>query len=117
MYVEVESNPNCEGSVFLRFKEIAPCKPISHIKIYDHDPKGEWCAVVGWCDDIEQPICEAFAQLVEDSGAGMALLVYGGNFGIRLKRKEMPEQWDLESQNQWGEAYLLLSDDRDIQYK
>ena len=117
MFVEVESSQNCEGSVFLRFKEIAPSKPISHIKVYDRLPKGEWCSVVGWCDDIEQPLCEAFAQMVEDSGAGMALLVYGGNLGIRLKLEEMSEPWDLESQNQWGEPYLLLSDDRDIRYK
>ena len=72
--------------------------------------------MVGWCDDLEQPMCEVFAQSVEDSGAGMALLVYGGNYGIRLKPENLEEPWDLDSQNQWGEAYLLLSGDGDIRY-
>ncbi len=116
MFVEVESNPNCEASVFLRFKEMAPSQPISHIKLYDRYPQGEWCTVTGWGDDPEQPVCEVFAQTVEDSGAGMATLVFGGIYGIRLKPEQNTEPWDLESQNQWGEAYLLLSGDGDVRY-
>ena len=116
MFVEVESNSNCEASVFLRFKEIAPPKPITHIKIYDRVPRGEWCMVTGWCDDSEQPMCEVFAQNVEDSGAGTATLVFGGNYGIRLQSEENAEPWNLKSAKQWGESYLLLSGDGDIRY-
>ncbi|WP_447971773.1 hypothetical protein [Nitrospira sp. M1] len=117
MFVEVESNANCETSVFLRFKEVAPPSSITHIKIYDRIPQGEWCFITGWSDDPEQPLCRAFAQRVEDSGAGMAMLIFGGPYGIRLKLESSSDAWDLENQLQWGEPYLLLSGDGDIRYE
>ncbi len=116
MFVEVESNPNCESSVFLRFKEVAPPRPIGHVKIYDRKSQGEWCAVTGWCDDNDRPVCSAYAQKVEDSGAGLTLLVFGGNFGVRLKPENCLDDWDLNHPEQWGEAYLSLSDEGDIRY-
>ena len=116
MFVEVESNQNCEVSVFLRFKEMTQPQPITHVKIYDRLAKGEWCAITGWADNAEQPECQVFAQQVEDSGAGVAMLIFGGVYGIRLKVESNSEPWSLESQNQWGEAYLLLSSERDIRY-
>ena len=116
MFVEVEENANCETSVFLRFKELAPSRKITHVKIYDHTPQGEWCLITGWSDQPEQSTCDAFAQKVEDSGAGMALLVFGGNCGIRLKPEANQDSWDVGSDKQWGEAYLLLSSERDIRY-
>ena len=116
MLVDVEGNPNCESSVFLRFKQVAPAQPVSHVKIYDRDFRGEWCAVTGWCDDSDQPACSAYAQKVEDSGAGVTLLVFGGNYGVRLKPENCQDKWDLEHPEQWGEAYLSLSDERDLRY-
>ncbi|GJL51727.1 MAG: hypothetical protein NPIRA01_29540 [Nitrospirales bacterium] len=116
MFLEVESNLNCESSVFLRFKEVSPPLPITHIKVYDRLPQGEWCSVTGWCEDTEQPLCTVFAQKVEDSGAGIATLIFGGPYGIRLKLEQNAEAWDLESDQQWGEPYLLLSGDGDIRY-
>jgi len=116
MFVEVESNRNWESSVFLRFKEVAPAQPVSHVKIYDRTSRGEWCAVTGWCDDCDQPVCSAHAQKVEDSGAGVTFLVFGGNYGVRLKPEKCQDDWDLEQPEQWGEAYLSLSDERDLRY-
>jgi len=40
--------------------------------------------------------------------------VSGGNGGIRLKPLEPDEAWNLENPRQWGEAYLLLADRRDV---
>lgn len=117
MFVEVESSPNCESSVFLRFKEVGPAQPVTHVKLYDTIPRGEWYSVVGWCEDSDQPVCSAFAQKVEDSGAGVTILVFGGNLGLRLKPDRCNDDWDLEHPDQWGEAYLSLSDERDIRYK
>ena len=116
MFVEVENNPNCESSVFIRFKEVEPARPISHVKIYDRTPRGEWCSIIGWCEDLEHPECSAFAQKIEDSGAGLAILVFGGNWGVRLKPESCNDHWDLENTNQWGEPYLSLSDERDLRY-
>ncbi|GKS60395.1 hypothetical protein YTPLAS18_39220 [Nitrospira sp.] len=116
MIVEVESNENTETSVFARFKEAGPAKPVVQVRLYDRAPSGEWCWVTGWSDAPDAPSCPAYAQLVEDSGAGLAYLVYGGLYGLRFKPIEIDESWSLQSLNQWGEAYLLLADERDLRY-
>jgi hypothetical protein len=116
VFIEVESNPNCENSLFARFKEHGLARPISQIRIYEHSPEGEWCWVTGWTDDPAEPRCQAYAQPVEDSGAGSAQLVFGGIWGIRLKPIRLDEAWNLDSQNQWGEAYLSLASTSDIRF-
>ena len=116
MIVEVESNENCEGSVFARFKEIGPARPVLQVKLYDRNPAGEWYWVTGWNDDEKTPACLAYAQLVEDSGAGLTHLVYGGRYGLRFRPLDINERWSLESSHQWGEAYLSLASDRDLRY-
>ena len=117
MFVEVEDNPNCESSVFLRFKEVGPVRRISHVKIFERTSRGEWCSVVGWCEDADQPVCPAVAQKVEDSGAGFAILIFGGSWGLRLKPESSQDDWDLENREQWGEAYLTIGDERDVRYE
>jgi hypothetical protein len=54
--------------------------------------------------------------LIEDSGSGLAHLVYGKIYGLRFKPIAIDEPWNLESPNQWGEAYLSLSSERDLRY-
>ena len=114
--VEVESNENCEASVFARFKEAVPARPINQVKLYDRDPAGAWYWVTGWSDNAQTPVCPAYAQLVEDSGAGLTRLVYGGLYGLRFKPITIEEAWNLESPHQWGETYLSLASDRDLRY-
>ena len=110
--VEVESNENCEDSVFARFKEVGPARPINQVKLYDRNPTGAWYWITGWSDDEQTPAYPAYAQLVEDSGAGLAHLVYGGLYGLRFKPINIEEPWSLESPLQWGEAYLSLASKR-----
>jgi hypothetical protein len=117
MYVEVEANPNCENSVFIRFRELGPARPVSQVRVCDRVSTGEWCRVTGWQEDPSTPLCPAVAQPVEDSGAGVAYLVSGGNWGVRLKPRDLDEDWSLGSPRQWGEAYLLMMDHRDIQFE
>jgi hypothetical protein len=114
--VEVESNDNCEASFFGRFKEIRPARPVLQVKLYDRNPSGEWYWITGWSDDQQTPVCSAYAQLVEDSGSGLTHLIYGGLYGLRFKPISLDEPWSLESQHQWGEAYLSLASDRDLRY-
>lgn len=116
MFVEVEQSANCESSVFLRFKELGSARPVSHVKIYDRVSVGEWCRVVGWRDDDANPVCQAFAQPIEDSGAGYGLLVFGGFLGLRLMPAELDEDWSIESPRQWGEPYLIISEERDLRF-
>ena len=116
MIVEVESNENCGASVFARFKEAGPARLVSQVRLYDRNPAGEWYWITGWSDNGQTPACPAYAQLVEDSGAGLAHLIYGGIYGLRFKPINIEEAWNLESPNQWGEAYLSLASDRDLRY-
>ena len=67
MIVEVESNDNCEASVFARFKEAGPARPVSQVRLYDRNPSGEWYWITGWSDNEQTPTCPAYVQLVEDS--------------------------------------------------
>ena len=117
MIIEVESNANVEESVFLRFKEVGPAKPVTHIKSYERSSRGEWCAVVGWNEGSVPPVCEAWAQPIEDSGSGLGYVVFGGMGGIRLRPVSIEEEWDLESPHQWGEAYLSLARKDDLRFK
>jgi hypothetical protein len=116
MIVEVESNENCVDSFFARFKEAGPARPVIQVRLYERNPAGEWYWVTGWCDHTETPFCQAYAQLVEDSGSGLAYLVYGGIYGLRFKPVAKDEPWNLESVHQWGETHLSLSSDRDLRY-
>jgi hypothetical protein len=116
MIVEVESNENCETSSFARFKEVGPARPVLQVRLYDRNPAGEWYWVTGWSDQADAPVCPAYAQPVEDSGAGLAYLVYGGLYGLRFKPVDRDEPWSLESPHQWGEAYLSLASDHDLRY-
>ena len=60
-----------------------------------------WCDVTGLDEGGRN--CEASAFLVDDSGDGACYLVVGGSWGLRLR--------DVESGENWGEPYLLLSAD------
>ncbi len=117
MILEIESNLNFDGSYFIRFKEIGPPRRVTHLKSYERCSRGEWCVITGWCDDPDQPLCPVYAQRVEDSGSGSAFIVYGGNWGLRLKPENEIKDWDLYDPGQWGEGYLSLGDERDLRYE
>jgi hypothetical protein len=116
MIVEVESSENCEASVFARFKEAGPARSVAQVRLYDRNPAGEWYEVTGWSDHPETPVCPAYARLVEDSGSGLAHLVYGGIYGLRFRSGAIEEPWSLTNSNQWGETHLLLSSERDLRF-
>ena len=117
MIVEVEPNPNCDMSVFARFKAAGPARPVRQVRLHDRNPAGEWYRVTGWSDDEGTPPCQAYVQPVEDSGSGLAHIVYGGLYALRLKPAEPDECWSLDNARQWGEAYLLLASERDLRYE
>ncbi|MBD0315971.1 MAG: hypothetical protein ICV75_04690 [Nitrospiraceae bacterium] len=117
MIVEVEPNQNCDMSVFARFKEAGPARPVFQVRLFDRNPAGEWYRITGWSDDEKAPACPAYARLVEDSGSGLARLVYGGIHGLRLKPVHPDEPWSLANDHQWGDAYLVLASDHDLRYE
>jgi hypothetical protein len=117
MLLEAEENPNCKGMDMLRFKELGPPKRLKQVRIYDRRDEGEWCRITGWTGDEGGPLCDAYARPIEDSGVGVAYLIYGGNYGIRLIPVGFDEAWDLNSPNQWGEPCLILTSPQDLIYE
>lgn len=111
MVLDLEDNPNCDSPGMMRFREVGPARTVNRMKIYDNEAAGEWIFITGLSD---QGPCQAYARPVEDSGAGVSILLYGGNWGIRFKRSES-EPWDLSAAGQWGAAYLLLGDPSDLE--
>ena len=67
--------------------------------------------VVGWCSDAGEygGPCEATAVKVGDSGSGQALMIHGGDHGIRLRPASSDSPWSLEAGGQTGEPYMLLA--------
>ena len=116
MIVEVESNENCDTSFFARFKGAGTARPVAQVRLYDRNPAGEWYWITGWNDSEQSRTSPAYAQLAEDSGSGLAYVVYGGIYGLRFKPADSDQPWSLQSPQQWGEAYLLLADARDLRY-
>jgi hypothetical protein len=112
MFLDIENNPNFEGSYFVRFNELGPPRLVTHVKSYERLSRGEWCQVTGWCDDL----CPAYAQKVEDSGAGFAFIIFGGNWGIRVKPEVHTGEWSLYDETQWGEGYLSIGEERDLRF-
>ena len=57
------------------------------------------------------------ATQVEESGDGVAILIYGGNGGIRIKPLEDETEWGLEATKQKGITHLVYPRDCFIVYK
>ena len=94
--VFVEPNENAPEGSGLRFRtEEASARPVSRV-FWDY----RWCKVVGWASAAGGSPCPAQAIAVEDSSAGTAQLVFGGDWGVRL----MPE----DGAAPFGEPYLLV---------
>jgi hypothetical protein len=89
--VFVDPNPNAPEGCGLRFKATDAPRPVARVRL-----EGRWCRVVGWSRAGE---CAAQQAVVEDSGAGSAVLIFGGDFGIRL----FPDGGEP-----FGESHLLL---------
>jgi hypothetical protein len=116
MYVEVDTNPNCDGSFFIRFREQGPARLVCQVRMCDRVASGEWYTITGVEGEMPDGLCPAYAQPVEDSGAGLVYVVWGGIWGIRLKSLGSEQAWSLDDPHQWGEPYLLLGEARDIRF-
>ena len=103
--VEVSEGANSPLSLTRMFDATQDPVQVSRVMASDSSYNDVMCDVTGW--SAAGP-CPAYAALVEDSGEGIAMLIYGGDEGIRLKPVGCDEPWDLSSPRQWGEACLLL---------
>ena len=116
--LEVESNDNCDGLSMQVFEVKEEPAPVLQVRFYPPREAGggpeTLCDVTGWQSDDGGSPCPAYFAPVSDSGEGVAYLVFGGDWGLRLRPAGANEPWDIGSRRQWGEAYILLSDMADI---
>lgn len=114
MQIEVETNPNCEGSEQFVLRELEAARLLKGIKVMDRG-KEIVCDITGV--DSGGVFVPAYAAKIADSGAGYAYLIYGGTWGIRLRPAAYSnEEWDLSNKHQWGEPFKIYGSKEDIVY-
>lgn len=113
-YVDVESNPNSPMSANQVFRNMDTPFRIAQVRIYEGEPEGQLCAITGWSSKDGGTPVDSYAVRIEDSSQGEAFLIYGGDWGIRLRPAEEDAAWSPDNGSQWGEPYLVLADAEDI---
>ena len=114
IFLEVEENSNCGYLPLLVYEAHREPVPIGRVHLEEPDrPPGVYL-VTGWSSEGNGTSRPAMYAPVSDSGQAVVHLVYGDDWGIRLKPLGSQEDWDLESPSQWGEPYLMRIDEGDI---
>ena len=114
IYIEVEENDNCEYMPMLLYETQRDAVPIARVMLSEPDRPQGVCQVTGWSSEGDGSPCDAMYVPVSDSGLAVVHLVYGGDWGVRLKPVDSDEGWNITSPDQWGEPYLVLTDRADI---
>ena len=90
------------------FHDVEPARAVTHVSLERTPGAPAWYAVTGWnAGGVPTP---ALAQKVDDSGDGVAYLLYGGDQGLRFRSAENRAVWSLQDAAQWGESFLIISD-------
>lgn len=105
MFIEIEPCGNVDTAFSMMYREMGEPREVFAIK-YNRWGRDEPVQVTGWDAETNLP-CPAYACRIEESGDGVALLIYGGSGGLRLKDLEDDSPWDLHSPGQWGETHLV----------
>ena len=108
LMLDIEDNENCGYFPIQVFETQSEPRSAAVITIPNIPQSDEPHDVVGWCSDEGGPACEATAVVVGDSGSGQALMIHGGDHGVRLRPSNSSSPWSLDSADQIGEPYLLL---------
>ena len=111
--IEIADNPNCPQADLRVFHEVEPARSVRCVRLERHPGEPVWYAVTGWMSEGRP--CPALRQKVDDSGDGTAVLVHGGDAGLRLQPAGVPQPWGLDHPEQWGEPFLIMADAQDIQ--
>ena len=110
--IEIDPNANCEPVDMRVFHDLSPAARVSHVRLEREPGCPAWFELTGWTADGAP--CPALAQKVDDSGDGIALLVRGGDAGLRFRPEADTAAWSLEAAAQWGESFLLIADEHDL---
>jgi hypothetical protein len=109
--VEVDAGDNAEWSLLRVFDAREEPHEVTRVVTLRRDGSEGPCAITGWS---AEGACPARAAKVWDSGDGVALLIYGGDEGVRLQHADSSAPWDVADPNQWGEPCLLLESDTEV---
>ena len=109
--IEIADNPNCEATERV-FHDVEPPQPVSLVRLSRDGEAEAWYEIIGWT--ALGGACPALAQKVDDSGAGVSYLVFGGDAGLRLRPAGVQRPWSVTDAAQWGEPFLLLAEAHDI---
>ena len=114
MHIVFEANPNCSENQEFIFNELGPPEPVRAILTGDEGREAE-CDVAAV--DGQGRCSQAMAVKIADSSDGIAYMIYGGVWGIRLRPAQFRhELWDLANQHQWGEPFKIYGKKEDILY-
>jgi len=113
-HVEVEANDNTPMMAQQVYKNLGLPFRVAQVRIYEGEPGGTLHDVVGWSSQDGGSAVDAFAVRIEDSSEGAAFLVYGGDWGVRLRPAGSDEGWSIEAAGQFGETHLVLASDEDL---
>ncbi len=112
--IEVEENDNCGYMPQMVYEALNDPVPVSKVHYAEPGrPEGAY-RVTGWSSAGGGTPTPALYIPVSDSGQGVAHLVYGGDWGVRLKPLDTEEGWDLQNPDQFGEPYLMLVNEEDV---
>ena len=114
MYLEVKQCLNWKGNISQMYHVISEFKPITFIEC-EKDGKEVLASIIGWDAEKETP-CPAYACRIEESGDGVALLIFGGNGGIRMKAADDTSEWDVNNLEQWSESHLIYPKNSFVKY-
>ncbi len=113
IYLEVEENPNSEYMPLMLFEAHASPVRVERIRLDEPGRTGIF-EVVGWSSRGEgTPVPAAYVP-VSDSGQALVHLVYGADWGIRLRPMGCCHDWSLEASDQFGEPYVMLISEGDV---
>ena len=111
IYLEVDDNANCEYMPLMLYEAHAGAVPVSRLVLDEPGrPPGVY-RVTGWSSEDNGSPCAAMYAPVSDSGQAQVHLVFGGDWGIRMKPDESTADWSLDDPEQFGEPYVMLMDE------
>jgi hypothetical protein len=113
-HVEVEANDNTPMMAQQVYKNLGLPFRVTQVRIYEGEPDGTLHDIAGWSSrDGGSPV-DAFAVRIEDSSEGAAFLIYGSDWGVRLRPAGSDEAWSIDAAEQFGETHLVLASDEDL---
>ena len=113
-HVDVEANDNTPMMAQQVYKNIGLPFRVAQVRLYEGEPEGVLHDVVGWSSKGGGSVTDAYAVHIDDSSEGSAYLIYGGDWGVRLRPAGSDDPWSIDAPDQFGETHLVLAEADDV---